>query len=229
MKRKIAIGLLFFSLLALSACGGTEGDGEKTPQADDQQETQQQETPETIAGTYQTAGVFGTTYVFHENTTYDIESTRPDTEGKGTYELLKDGSIQLTDADGGAQQEFSQYEDILYRTDSFCCFEGDEEYGLELTLDDAGHTNQQFGEELIYGDTENRHMFYVTFQEDGNCTINYNIIEDQGWGDRIVQEQYEGTYAVDGSVITLTYNNGTHPLILQDGKVYFYTLQKTDA
>lgn len=231
MKRKWIAALLLACLLTLGACG-EQGEADTDPETPPEEEVQQV-TPETLAGTYQTAGVFGTTYTFHDNTTYDIESTRPDTAGKGTFEIGEDGSLLLTDADNGGTQAFARYEDtdIWYRTEPeyFSYFEGDEEYGLELTLDDAGRTGQQFGAELIYGDTENRHMFYVTFREDGTCTIHYNIIEDQGWGERIVQEEYEGTYAADGAVITLSYNGEEHPLICQDGRVYFYTLQQTGA
>lgn len=204
MKKGIALLLALVMCLSLCACGGG--------------------TPKSAAGTYKTAPIFDTTYIFNENSSYDVVcETRPDYSEKGTY-VYKDGELHTTNTDNGSE-DFFMKEGYLCRTGALSCFEEDEEYGLGLTLDDNGRTDQTFESSLTFL-SKTYHAFNIEFKDDGTCIVYYHIIKNQGMGDRILSEKFEGTYSVDGDIMTVSYNGSEHIMIIDDGVLYFHVLEK---
>lgn len=229
MKKISFLVLTAALMLFLAACGGKDAPTDSTGSpAAANSAAQPEATPAVpdVVGTYKTADLFDTTYVFHENTTYDIESdSRAADVGKGTYTVDSNGTLQLTDVEGGTHN-FKIKDGYIYRTDALSYFEKDEEYGLELTLDSNGRTNQTFQSELIYSNGD-RHIFALILKDDGTCEVKYNVLADKGYGDRLVRENFDGTYSVENDVMTVNYNGADHTMLIEDGLLYFYVLEES--
>lgn len=228
MKKILILVLTVALILSLAACGGKDTATDSAGSPAEENSADQSEATlavSDIVGTYKTANIFDTTYVFHENTTYDIESdSRTADVGKGTYTVAPNGGLELNDVEGSTHH-FKSKDGYIYRTDALSYFEKDEEYGLELTLDSNGRTNQTFQSELIYSNGD-RHIFALILKEDGTCEVKYNVLADKGYGERLVRESFDGTYSVENDVMTVNYNGADHTMLIEDGLLYFYVLEK---
>ena len=206
MKKIFSLLLVVTMILSLCACGG----GEKA---------------EDIAGTYKSASMFlNNTYHLNENSTYDKE---PNT--KGTYEIISKGGFTLSEANSSSEEVFAKSGDYYYRTNLICCFEKDEEYGLEVSFDKNGRSNQSFSANY---DTINQSSMLVKtlgliLNDDGTYKLNdMQVYITQG---KVVdKETFEGTYKFENDILWLNYESNDYPVLLVDGKLYFDVIEKAE-
>ncbi len=241
MKNGIAILLAVCAILIFCACGQTESD---VPSQGDsvQIETEMPTEPKSVAGTYQALGLFDEKIMLRENTTFDVTSSFSEIEGKGTYTQQEDGGFHITYNDNNACLLSSiQYheESGYYYSRNFGTFTKDTEYGLTFTTDSNGRSNQKFessrGNGLI---TPNRNHYYeITFNTDGTCNCSNKVSytsympnhPDAFFGYvtfELVNTEISGTYTVKDSLILITSGGVTFPMIIDDGEIYFYVMEK---
>lgn len=228
MKKVLVIVMAALLALSLAACGGNEqNQGGATTEAptvtEAPQETPQEETQE-VPGTYANVSLFLTsTYQLNENGSFD--KTSP--EEKGTYTVGDDGSIELTEAGMSGGDIFTPYGQYYYRSNLICCFEEDEEYGMAPSFDENGRSNQTFEAYYERTDTGNQRYVEFTMNEDGTFVLKRQIhnldgilsVVDYGL-------TFEGTYALDGDILTLNWNGIEVPFLLIDEKIYFDVIVK---
>ncbi len=242
MKKLIALLLALLTCLFIAACGGKEENPTETQapvaetptQAPEQEPVEEATVPESFVftdGEYRTFGGFEATYQFHDDGTFAVESPdRPDYEMTGTYTVAENQNLDLEDSEGG-HAYFAAAGKYLFKIrehddNSFCCFKKDNQYGQPITLDENGRSNQTFVAGLAYRKTGCRHTFALVLREDGTCDVNYFVTEDRGAGDKIVEQMYTGTYQVEGDLLLVSYNGIQHPMLINNGMIYFWALEK---
>lgn len=205
MKKIVNLFLTLTFTLSLCACGGGKA--------------------EDITGTYESASMFlNSTYHLNENSTYDKE---PNT--KGTYKTGSKGGFTLSEANSSSEEIFAKSGNYYYRTNLICCFEEDDEYGLKVSFDEKGRTNQSFDANY---DTINQSSMLVKklgliLNDDGTYKLNdMQVYITQG---KVVdKETFEGTYKFENDILWLNYEGKDYPMILVDGKLYFDVIEKTE-
>lgn len=204
-KKIITTVLVFLMCLSLCACGSDKN----------------------VAGDYEKVGYnFGGVYRLNEDGTYDnvtpisvvfgedmvelygnefveaeIEAYNQHRE-KGTYEVLEDG-FKLTKANGAGTKTFREIQDSYYTCwDSSAGysirFEKDNDYGKVPTFSKDGKCSQAFE----YQDYGKNIVYVFTLQEDGTFLWSEYDVDDYLRESAITT--FEGTYSLDGSVLTLT-------------------------
>ncbi len=242
MKNRIVILLAVCTMMFLCACGQAEG---VVPDQEDptQVETIMPTEPKSVAGTYKALGLFDEEIVLRENTTFDVTSSFSEMEGKGTYTQQEDGGFHLTYNDNNAcLLETIQYheESGYYYCTNFGTFEKDTEYGLTFSTDSNGRSNQNFKSSMGNGlvTPMRNHYYEITFNMDGTCTCSNEVSytsympnhPDAFFGYvtfELVNTEISGTYTVEDSLILITSDGETFPMIVDDGEIYFYVMEKT--
>lgn len=117
--------------------------------------------------------------------------------------------------------------DYYYRDDK--CFVKDDEYGKSVEFDDNGRSNQVFVSRYALEPVSSVGVYYgdfflksLAFKDDGTFNWFYGTTDSED--NRAVE--YQGTYTVNGDVITLKYNNEEHYLIYKDNNIYYDVYQK---
>jgi len=208
MKKIIAMLLVTISCLSIVACGASTESGNSNEDVN-------------VAGTYHNVTFLSSSsFTLNENSTYD----RTVPNEKGTYETSKKGII-LTDTNDD-ETIFAQKDNYFYRTNLICCFEEDEDYGLEPTFDDNGMSNQWF---CAYYDTisdSKWNVIILQLNEDGTFKLR-DCTRDAG-GSQSDGTVYEGTYTLNDYVLNLNCGEETMPFLFIDDKIYFDVYEKQD-
>ena len=177
--------------------------------------------PQALPGTYRSATILHEdVYELHENGTYDRTGTYDDLYAKGTYVENESGGFSLTEADfGGDAGVFLKSGSYYYDAD--WCFEKDEDYGLPPSFDSSGRSAQTFVADYLVGRTTK--MVSLTLDKDGSF-----VLKDFLRGDGSAEELTEvaGVYNLEGALLTLECQDGPIPMIVQDGGIYFFVLEK---
>ena len=210
MKKVITLLLIFAMCISFCACN-----------ANSREEKQYKN----IAGTYKSLSLhMNNTYHLNENTTFEKE---PDT--KGTYKVKPDGGFTLTDASGLSGETFIKEGDYYYGTKLLNYFEKDTEYGLGITFDEDGHSNQSFSanyETLDESESLVKQLWLV-LKEDGTYLLRDRKIYLTKA--RIFDETtYNGMYKLEDNILWLNYENKNYPMLLIDGKLYFDIIEKVE-
>ena len=205
MKKALSVFLVLMLCLSLCACGGGK--------------------TEEVAGTYKSISLFlDNTYQLNENGTYDKSPSV-----KGTYKTGSNGGFALSQNNSSSEEIFAKKENYYYRTNLICCFEKDDEYGLEATFDKNGRSNQSFT--ANYETINQTSMLVKTLglilNEDGTYKLNdMQVYITQG--KVVAKETFEGTYKFENDILWLNNNNKDYPLLLVKGKLYFDILEKIE-
>ncbi|MBQ5910666.1 MAG: hypothetical protein IIW94_01485 [Clostridia bacterium] len=205
MKKIISLLFTVTLILSLCACGA--------PKAED------------VAGTYKSFSMFlNKTYQLNANSSFDKEPNI-----KGTYKTTSNGGFILTQANSSSEEVFSKKDNYYYRTNLICCFEKDDEYGLELSFDENGYSNQSFAANY---ETLNQSSMLVKklgliLNDDGTYRLNdMQVYITQG---KIVDKiTFEGTYKFENDILWLNYENTDYPMLFIDGKLYFDIIEKAE-
>jgi hypothetical protein len=204
MKKNCCLLLLFVMLFSLCACGGGKS--------------------EDAAGTYKSASMFlNNTYTLNENGSYDKTPNI-----KGTYKASATNGFTLSQANSSSEEVFSKKGEYYYRTNLICCFEKDDDYGLEVSFDSNGRSNQSFS--ANYDTIDQSSMLVKTLglilNEDGTYKLNdMQVYITQG---QVVDKKtFEGTYKFENDILWLNYNGTNYPMLLVNGKLYFDVIEKT--
>ena len=206
MKKIICLVLILALALPICACGGGNN-------------------IEYVAGTYESASMFlNNTYKLNENGTYDKE---PNT--KGTYEISSKGGFTLSEANSSSEEVFAQSGDYYYRTNLICYFEKDDEYGLEVSFDKSGRSNQSFSAnyETIDQSSWLVKKLGLVLNEDGTYKL-YDMRVYIKQGKIADKKTFEGTYKLENDILFLNYENNDYPMLFIDGKLYFDVIEKTE-
>ena len=210
MKKLSCILLAIVLCFSLVACANTQPDEPKTQE-------------ENLSGTYKNVSAFlNTTYVLHDNTTYD--KTAPD--AKGTYKETKGGGFTLQRNNSSEEEVFSKKDQYYYRSNLICAFEKDEDYGLPLTLDENGRSNQWFSAYYDSIDDSTWNVLILILKEDGTFLLRDCIRTMSGAQSN--ETDHEGNYRAEGDMLYLNYDGIDHPFIMMNDKVYFDILEKVD-
>ena len=201
MKQQLALLLAAVLPLALTGCTGT-GQGaatpsQPTPPALTAPAAEASPAPQALPGTYRSATILHEdVYELHENGTYDRTGTYDDLYAKGTYVENESGGFSLTEADF-------------------------EDYGLPPSFDSSGRSAQTFVADYLVGRTTK--MVSLTLDKDGSF-----VLKDFLRGDGSAEELTEvaGVYNLEGALLTLECQDGPIPMIVQDGGIYFFVLEK---
>ena len=184
-------------------------------------------TIEDAAGDYKTVSPFSqTTYVLHENGTYDIT----DPEAAGTYTVGSDGTVTLKQSATYASktETFKPYGNYLYLSD-WDCWTTDIKYGAELSFNDEGRTSQSF--QTSYPSSSPYISYILNLSEDGTFSSDKEVAHQMGGGllidnDLSQKDWLTGTYELDGSLLMLHTDNGDYPLIYSNNTLYYTVIQK---
>lgn len=203
MKKTFYLLLVFTMLFSLCSCGGAKA--------------------EDLIGTYKSCSMFlDSTYTLNENGTFDKEPNM-----KGTYETSSKNGFKLTENNSSHEEVFAKEGDYYYRTNLICCFETDDEYGLEVSFDTNGRSNQSFT--ANYDTIDQSSMLVkklgLILNEDGTYKLNdMQVYITQG---KVTEKDtYEGTYKFENDILWLNHNGTDYPMLLIDGKLYFDVLEK---
>ncbi len=203
MKKTFYLLLVFTMLFSLCSCGGAKA--------------------EALIGTYQSSSMFlNNTYHLNENGTFDKEPNM-----KGTYETSSKNGFKLCENNSSHEEVFAKEGDYYYRTNLICCFETDDEYGLEVSFDKNGRSNQSFT--ANYDTIDQSSMLVkklgLILNEDGTYKLNdMQVYVTQG--EVVEKDTYEGTYKFENDILWLNSNGTDYPMLLIDGKLYFDVLEK---
>ena len=191
---------------------------------------------EDVVGTFKNVTIFPEAqFTLNNNGTYD--STEPATKGtfsghtiSGPFGLPIDVSYEIKLDDG---RTLELIDNGMYY-DSTKYISEDQEYGLEPTFDDNGKSDQSFwlNYETYYPDYGDYLMsdpefkiLQLDFSADGTYSmVNSDTISDG----KEHRDSYEGTYELEGNIITLNYDGGSMPLIYDDNKIYFDVYEKQE-
>lgn len=202
MKKILSILVVAAMTLSLTACSGNN---------------------ESITGTYKNITFLAdATITLNENETYDRTSPNE----KGTY-TTKRGGFVLTPSTVSEGGTFAQYDDHYYYTvGETQCFSKDKEYGIAPTFDENGKSNQSF-DAFYHSISDNQwDVIYLTLNEDGtfslrDCTRTMNTQTDG--------TLYEGTYTLEGEVLSLDCGDIVMPFLYLDDKIYFNVFEKQNS
>lgn len=201
MKKFLAALLIIVFCLSVCACGANNA------------------TQENFSGVYKNITFSpDSSFTLNENSTYDRVSPNE----KGTYKSSSKGGFTLIDANYNDETVFAKKDTYYYRTNLICCFEKDEDYGLEPTFNN-GVSNQWF---CAYYDTisDNEwNALILELKEDGTFKLRDCVRTRTSQTDGTV---YEGTYTLNDYVLNLNYGDGSMPFLLIDGKIYFDVFEK---
>ena len=224
MKRIVTIVLALLLCLSLCACGADKN----------------------VAGDYECVGFYaGTVYRLTEDGTYDDvtpasvifgeevledEAFREEIElfnsyrDKGTYEIVEDG-FKLTSADGVRSITFREIQDSYYtcwdsRAGYSMTFEKDNDYGKVPTFSKDGKCSQEFE----YRDYGKDIVYVFTLQEDGTFLWSEYDLDD--YLREFAITTFEGTYSLDGSVLTLTSPEQTLIFLYANDTIYTEVYKK---
>lgn len=242
MKRLLSLALAAALALSLTACGSGSGGNDKSSggsssdnsdnssvssSVSQSDASQPQEEKREIPGTYENVSLFLTSTIqVNENGSFD--RTHPDE--KGTCNIINSDSFELVEKGMGNGDIFTPYGDYYYRSNLICSFDEDEEYGLAPSFDSNGRSTQSF--DAYYEPTNDGNQNYVLFtmKDDGTYTLQKQIRNTQGFLTVVDQgDTYEGTYSLDGEVLTLTWKEFKFPFLFLNGKIYFDIIQKQTA
>lgn len=216
MKKLLALILAAALALSLVACGGGGGTGDtNTPNAGTETNTPTPDKEEvTIPGNYAPVSLLpGTDYEVNENGSYDYG------DEKGTYTAAEDGSLTFQPKDGGSNTLTAcgaYYHTAVKMTE-------DTEYGLAPSFDESGHSNQTF--QTTADDTS----LTLELHDDGNYVFSYSTTSPifSKFSDVVT---YEGSYALEGTILNLNYNDTLYPFIFVDDTIYpVVYVKKTDT
>jgi len=243
LKKPLSLALAAALALSLTACGGGNGGDDKSSGGSSSKSggsssassssssqgdaSEPQEEEREVPGTYENVSLFLTSTIqVSENGSFD--RTKPDE--KGTYTVKDDGSFELVEKGMGNGDIFTPYGDYYYRSNLICSFDEDEEYGLAPSFDSNGHSNQSFDAYYEPASGGNQNYVLFTMKEDGTYTLQKQIRNTQGFLTVVDQgDTYEGTYSLDGDVLTLTWKEFKFPFLFLDGKIYFDIIEKQTA
>ena len=243
MKKLLSLALAAALALSLTACGGGSGGDDKSSGGSSSKSggsssassssssqgdaSEPQEEEREVPGTYENVSLFLTSTIqVSENGSFD--RTKPDE--KGTYTVKDDGSFELVEKGMGNGDIFTPYGDYYYRSNLICSFDEDEEYGLAPSFDSNGHSNQSFDAYYEPASGGNQNYVLFTMKEDGTYTLQKQIRNTQGFLTVVDQgDTYEGTYSLEGDVLTLTWKEFKFPFLFLDGKIYFDIIEKQTA
>ena len=233
MKKVLTLMLVLVTIISTVACNGESGDKTSDTNNDVEMETTEK-VPEAemniadLAGTWESSiWVLPTKLVFNENTTFDYGKY-----AKGTFTLSDDGSeITLTKKSGYLKYlNYSVFNDYIYTTD--VAFDEDADYGLPLTVDENGRSDQTFvltyiGGKTVFDPDTDICSIQLDLKKDGTfCLI------DGYWSSKfnsqmsVTPQGRKGTYSYSDSILTLTYEGKDYPFVVIDGTNYFITYTK---
>lgn len=225
MKRGLYFILALAMCLPLCACGGGAGEGTGS----DHETSNAITSAADAAGTYVGVGIFfNDEYCLNENTTFDaVVGGIGHFECAGTYAVTKKNTIYFSSHDMVAVT-FKKQGEYFYKSEGLMdCFEEDVKYGLKVTFDEDGHSNQTF--EGNYGQDKYHYQMKFTLNEDGTYSITYHA-----WGYPAFDETddirntYEGTYRLEDDILWLSYESNEYPMVFVDGKLYYDVFQKVE-
>ncbi len=177
-------------------------------------------------GTYETSSLFGLTLVLsgegeeQEFTLKGEDDIETFVSGRYTKLLGKDSfDLNSTTPMSILPTEYSVVDGIVYGTNGFSRFDSSVEF------DQDGKTEGEIQGGIIDGETGNRYHFGVSFNNDGSCKIIFIIFADYGYGKTIADNSYEGTYSVDGDIVTINYEGDEHKIVCVNGEMYFFTFE----
>lgn len=239
MKRLLSLALAAALALSLTACGGggdksgagsspdNSGSSSSSSFGSSQGDASEPQEEREIPGTYENVSLFLTSTIqVSENGSFD--RTNPDE--KGTYNTREDGSFELIEKGMGNGDIFTPYGDYYYRSNLICSFDEDEEYGLAPSFDENGRSTQSFDAYYEPASGGNQNYVLFTMKDDGTYTLQKQIRNTQGFLTVVDQgDTYEGTYTLDGEVLTLTWNEFKVPFLFLNGKIYFDIIEKQTA
>lgn len=214
MKKLLALMLAAALALSLVACGGGGTGGTNTPSAGTETNTPTPDKEEvTIPGSYAPVGLLpGTDYEVNENGSYDHG------EEKGTYTAVEDGSLTFQSKEGGSSTLTAcgaYYHTAVQMAE-------DAEYGLAPSFDESGHSNQTFQA------MADKVSLTLELHEDGSYVFSYSAASPvfNKFSDVVT---FEGSYALEDTVLNLNYNNNRYPFLFVDDVIYpIIYVKKTD-
>lgn len=221
MKRLLALLLAAMLALTLVACGGEEentgapsasapssenldtpsdapGSAEISPAPEDEA---------VIAGEYVNVGIYpGDAYVLDENGGFNRIASQG--EETGTYTVDDKGKIVLQ-LEGGGLRPLTAHDGYYHTNDKMT------QYGMPPSFDENGHSDQTFTLE-VSGVT-----MTLELRADGSYAFSYS----KGSPVHPVYElmdvvTYEGSYALEGDVLNLSWKDSTFRLLCTDDAIY---------
>lgn len=238
MKKKIA-ALVASCALALAGCGDAdvimeavgelESVLEEAIPGEESEEEANEESEETTvpaaeidpAGTYKNVSMmFDAVYILNDNGTYD--KTSP--EEKGTYTVEENGDLKLKENNSSAIT-YIAHGSYYYRGDRKIA--SDEEYGAAVSFDENGRSSQTFETTFISQDNGQSIGYELTLREDGTFLLQEEVGHMDG-GIMIVQDgdSFEGTYAQQGDVLTLIWQETDYEILYLEGNLYYDVIEK---
>lgn len=190
--------------------------------------------PVSLVGEYQQVA-FGLDlkYKFNDNNTYDELNT----DEKGTYSEYNGNGFSLTH---NSNRNYVAGLDTNYcYVNGYYCSENntfgkDEEYGIAISFDENGKTNQAFSSAYYFTDYKDKYyQWVVAFNEDGSIFLRqYNIDYATINGTQMLTpnkelQVVEGTYTVENNIVKISCKDGTSKvLVIENDKIYWDVLEK---
>lgn len=210
-----------------------------------------------VAGTYKNVSLLqDAVLTLNDDDTYDANYRleRYSTfqyEDKGTFSPEDNGNLLIFDGEYD-KIEFQRIADkYYYRTSDYeyepnidyyddFCFATDTEYGKAPTFDENGRSNQSFtsiyevSESVMYGSMQEENpeekVLSLSLFDDGTFVLD-NIISDSAEdavNTTVRSASYQGTYNLDGEILSLKYDGGEMTFIYTDDKIYFDVYEKQE-
>ncbi len=181
------------------------------------------ENGEKTKGTYKSFSMFlNNTYHLNENGTYDKE---PDANGSYKTDLM--GGLVLSQPNSSSEEIFAKSGDFYYKTNLSCSFEKDTKYGLEVSFDEKGRSNQSFTANYEIVDPSS--MLVKKLDLVLNDSGTYKLDDMQIYitnGEIVDLRTFEGEYHLKDDIFWLHYKGTDYPILLVDKKLYFNVMEK---
>lgn len=185
-------------------------------------------TIEDVVGTYKNIGLLSNedvTYTLNSNSTFDQTAKINSLRLKGTFNVNTEGKLTLNENKSSTSETFVKYKDYFYETSKIASFNTDEDYGLQLTLNENNRTNQIFKSYVFEVGTNTQYVLTLQFNENGTFKLYkyYHLITGYNTTNH---EEFSGTYNIENDVIKLNYNGKEDTLLIINDVIYFSILEK---
>lgn len=230
MKKAMSLALIFVLCLSLCACGADKnmaGDYESVGVDYGNDHLYRLNEDDTYEDVTPLSLVFGDSmlelYGEDEAVTVEIELYEKN-RAKGTYKIVENG-FTLTSADGYDQTTFKKVQESYYtcwsnRGLGSVIFDKDNEYGKVPTFSKDGKCSQTFEEWNMSKDVD----CVFTLREDG--TFNRSEYDKKDYAREFALTTFDGTYSLDGSVLTLTFSGQTYIFLYANDNIYTEVYKK---
>ena len=108
-----------------------------------------------------------------------------------------------------------------------CSFEKDTKYGLDVSFDKKGRSNQSFtaNYEIVEPSTMLVKKLDLVLNDSGTYKLDDTLLYVTK-GETLESKSFEGEYHFQDNILWLHYKGTDYPILLVDGKLYFNVIEK---